>query len=307
MYNITTTRTEGFLAALESMAPAYYHHVKELSESEPQLFREFSEPMLEWAEVSLGENYFEKLVRGYVAFTTEVNTAQLRYEKTGRYQFHRFDQVYDIAYGDEEFMDEYHWGVFITTFAWRHHLNLSRLFRDRFLGRLDLDARILDLGAGSGVYNLLALHHCPSAVAVAVDISPTSAREARNTAVRLGLGERTEHICADATTWEAEQEFDAGISCFVMEHLERPEFLLANLSKNVKPHGYVYVTTALTAAEVDHIYEFRRESEVVEVCERAGFRVVEYQSLSSDAVPADRYFLPRSIGLVLQVRNGPIW
>lgn len=303
----THSFTDEFLVALKDRVPAYSNHVLKLAESSPELFREFSEPMLEWAHISLGQDYLDRIIDGYVFFVTEVNMAQIMYEKTGRYQYSSFQEVYDVAYGDEEFMEDYHWGVFASTFAWEHHLNLSKLFRDRFLERLDNNAKVLDLGAGSGIYNLLALRQCPSATAVAVDISPTSVKESRNTAVELGLGDRTQHICSDATTWKAGDMFDAAISCFVLEHLEHPELLLLNLSRNVKPHGLVYVTTALTASEIDHIYEFRRESEVVAMCERAGFRVLEYQSLASSDTPTDRYFLPRSIGLVLQVKKGPIW
>ena len=299
--------TDEFLSALNEQVPAYSNHVIKLAESQPELFREFSEPMLKWAKRSLGDEYLDKVIDGYVFFVSEVNMAQIVYEKTGRYQFSSFQEVYDVAYGDEEFMEDYHWGVFASTFAWEHHLNLSKLFRDRFLNKLDSESRILDLGAGSGIYNLLALRQLETSTAVAVDISPTSVRESRNTAIQLGLGDRTEHICADATKWETEKKFDAGISCFVLEHLEHPELLLLNLARNVKPHGLVYITTALTAAEIDHIYEFRRESEIVAMCERAGFRVLEYQSLSSSDTPLDRYFLPRSIGLLLQVRKGPIW
>jgi len=299
--------TDEFLSALKERVPAYSHHVLKLAEASPELFREFSEPMLEWANISLGKDYLDRIIDGYVFFVSEVNMSQINYEKTGRYEYSTFKEVYEVAYGDEEFMEDYHWGVFASTFAWEHHLNLSKLFSSRFLERLDKDSNILDLGAGSGIYNLLALRQCPSATAVAVDISPTSVKESRNTAVQLGLGDRTQHICSDATTWQAEEMFDAAISCFVLEHLEHPELLLLNLSRNVKPHGLVYVTTALTASEIDHIYEYRRESEVVEMCERAGFRVLEYQSLASSDTPVDRYFLPRSIGLVLQVRKGPIW
>ena len=300
-------RTKHFLSALSQIAPAYSHHVSALATDEPGLFSEFAEPMLEWAELSIGENYLEKLIDGYVFFVTEVNTAQIRYEKTGKYQFQNFNEVFDIAYGDDEFMDEYHWGVFTSTFAWQHHLYLARMFRDKFLAKLAPDASILDLGAGSGIYNLFALHHCPKAIATAVDISPKSTQESRNTAQQLNFGDRTTHVCADAMTWQADIPFDAAISCFVLEHLESPELLLSNLRKNVKPHGYVYITTALTASEVDHIFEFRRESEVVQMCESAGFRVIEYQSLAPESVPEDRYFLPRSIGLLLQVRKGLLW
>ncbi len=59
--------------------------------------------------------------------------------------------------------------------------------------------------------------------------------------------------------------------------------------------------------EVDHIYEFRRESEVTAMAEDAGFRVVAMLSSAPGTIPQTSYFLPRSLGLVLQRRAHDIW
>jgi 2-polyprenyl-3-methyl-5-hydroxy-6-metoxy-1,4-benzoquinol methylase len=49
------------------------------------------------------------------------------------------------------------------------------------------------------------------------------------------------------------EPFDACVSCYVLEHLEMPEFLFENLNKNIKPGGYTFLTAALTTVEIDHI------------------------------------------------------
>jgi hypothetical protein len=67
------------------------------------------------------------------------------------------------------------------------------------------------------------------------------------------------------------------------------------------------MSTALTAAEVDHIFEFSRESELVAMAEKCGFRVVSMLSESPKAHPRTSYFLPRSMALVLRKRGNPIW
>lgn len=301
-------RTAAFLSALKENAPAFSLKVAEVAALDRASFEELAEPMLEWAAIALGEDvYLERLVSGYVAFVSEVNMAQFVYETAGHYENSSFAEVYDVAYGDPEFMADYHWGVYVTTFAWEHHLALYRFFRDSFLRTLDDGARIVDLGAGSGIYNLLAMHAHRRLSVTAVDISPTSVEESRRMAHKLGFADRVEHVCADATEWSAPTDCDGGISCFLLEHLERPELLLANLAKAVKPRGWAYVTTALSAAEVDHIYEFRRETEVLRLCEDAGFRVVSTHSLAPRNLPADRRFLPRSMGLLLNRRAGDVW
>ena len=98
-----------------------------------------------------------------------------------------------------------------------------------------------------------------------------------------------------------------------MEHLEKPQLLLQNMASNLFPREYAFIIAALTAAEIDHIYEFRRESEVISMAEEAGFRVISmYSSAPSPRVlqafnANSHRFLPRSLALVLQKRKNDIW
>ena len=67
------------------------------------------------------------------------------------------------------------------------------------------------------------------------------------------------------------------------------------------------MTGALTAAESDHITEFRRESEIVVMAEEAGFRVESTFSGAPTGYPRDFRFLPRSMALVLQKKQNDNW
>jgi hypothetical protein len=92
-----------------------------------------------------------------------------------------------------------------------------------------------------------------------------------------------------------------------MEHLEEPQLLLQNMASNLETRGYAFITAALTAAEVDHISEFRHESEIVSMAEEAGFRVFSMYSAAPLSHPDSHRFLPRSLALVLQKRKNDIW
>ncbi len=59
--------------------------------------------------------------------------------------------------------------------------------------------RILDLGTGTGCLLLTLLHEFPGAFGVGVDITSDAASLARRNAIRLGLADRSEFICADWT------------------------------------------------------------------------------------------------------------
>ncbi len=297
-----------FLERLQSRNRLYWPSVQKNLERNEHLFRELGATLTEWASAHLGPGFADTLVDGYVRFVTDVNRSQVEYERRGAYAAKTYAEVYEAVYGSNEAMSSYHWGVFVTTFAWEHHLGLWRFFRDEFLTRLgETDGHVLDLGAGSGVWHLLTLERLQGWRAHAVDISPTSVEIAKQMCAAARLQARASYQVADATNVALDREFDAGISCFLLEHLEDPQRLLEKLAQGIRSRQFAFVTAALTAAEKDHIREFRRESEICALAEDAGFRVVAMHSAAPPAYPPTRRFLPRSLALMLQKRGAELW
>ncbi len=281
--------------------------LKRSRQQHPILFPQLAETMLGWAEEALGKNYVSTLIDGYIAFVMDVNQQQLKYEETGKYESHSYAEVYDRTYSQREFMEKYHWGVYVTTFLWEHHLRLHAYYLREFLPLITEGQQLVDLGAGSGIWHFLTLQHSKNIHVTAVDISPTSVAAAGRMAQRLGLSAQTDYVCADAITYQGAQPYDSGISCFLLEHLENPQGLLDNLARQIKARSYAFITAALTAAEVDHIFEMRRESELVQMVEKAGFRLCSLYSATPLTPRPRAKFLARSVGMVLQKRANDIW
>jgi len=305
------SRTDIFLARFQEKAPAFVGELLRTAAARPDSFAELADPMLLWAEHYLGNGWQDLLIDGYCQFVVDVNRSQMAYEKRGGYEFLAYDEVRGQTYDSTDFMSAYHWGVYVTTFGWGHHVRLYEFFRDEFLARLATDDQprtLIDLGAGSGIWHMLALGRLPGWTATAVDISPTSVQLSNEMAARIGITDKVQHICGDALAFRPQDTpADAGISCFLMEHLEQPQALLENLAAGLGDRAWAFVTCALTAAETDHIFEFRRESEPQRMAEDAGFRVVATMSCAPKAAPARRTYLPRSMAMLLQKRRGDIW
>ena len=302
--------TETFLTYFEREAPAFAKHVRETAARQPVWFHELSEPMLGWARQVIGDGWCETLANGYMAFLIDVNRSQDEYERDLHYRFSSYDEVFAQTYDDPEFMADYHWGVYITTFAWEHHLHIYDFFLRHFIAPLrdsGAHGRLIDLGCGSGIWSSLTLRHLENWNSTMVDISATTIDLTRRTLKCAGLSSRTDLREADALRFREETTFDAGVSCFLLEHLETPKKLLDNLAAALRQRALAFVTTALTAAEIDHIFEFRRESEVIDMVEKAGFRVVASFSSAPHTVKPGAAFLPRSMALVLQKRAGDYW
>lgn len=299
-----------FVKKIEDIKPIFAKEVRKAYENQTELFEELANPMLEWAKSSLGAGYEKTLIDGYCYFVVDVNRSQTRYEISGRYEFSNYDQVYKATYASPEFMRLYHWGVYTTTFAWLHHLELYRFYRDSFVNALftpEQKGRLLDLGSGSGIWHFIFHRHLNGWHSTAVDISETSVEAALAMSKIAARDESTAYVVGDAITYKGDEQFDAGVSCFLLEHLETPDQLLKNLSNNLKNCAYAFITCALTAAEVDHIFEFKYESEIILLAEKAGFRVIKTYSSAPSGVPGSKKYLPRSMALILQKRQNFIW
>lgn len=304
---ISSPKTKAFLQRLEEVAPVFFPHVAATASAYPHLFYEVAERMIEWAEVILGSSTIDTLIDGYLSFVIHVNQSQVAYESRGRYEHSSYEEVRQQTYDNAEFMKDYHWGVYVITFAWQHHLRVMQFFQSNFLPFLKNSDQLIELGSGSGVWSLTALQAIPGLTTTLVDISPTSVAISKKLVSRTPFASQISIQQGDALRFQGNTPAGAGISCFLMEHLEDPNQLLLSLHRNLRNRAYAFVTTALTAAEIDHIFEFRRESEVVQMAESSGFRVIASLSVAPDNLSERARFLPRSMAMVLQKRCQELW
>ncbi len=304
----TLNNTDRFIEYFSEHCQVYFPAIERTRTHYQTSFDTLSERLLDWAVDHLGEGWEKILAEGYMHFLMDVNRSQMEYERRGHYRNKSYDEVYSSVYADPEVMNRYHWGVYVTTFAWEHHLEIHEFFQREFLPRLmPRPGRLLDLGSGSGVWSFLTLHTLPDWSSTGIDISSRSVELAKQMAPKTGSEGRVDFLESDALKFRSPQPCQAGISCFLLEHLEHPQQLLENLSQNLEPGAFAFVTAALTAAEVDHIAEFRKESEIVDMAEKAGFRTLSMLSAAPPSHPRSQKFLPRSLALVLQKRVNDIW
>jgi ubiquinone/menaquinone biosynthesis C-methylase UbiE len=304
----TECRVTAFCGYLRDKKPLFWPAVKRNRDRNARLFSELGETLLEWAQKCLGSDYLRILADGYSSFVTDVNKSQMRYEERKRYQHSTFAEACKHVYHNEDYGPPYHWGVFVTTFAWEHHLHIYDFYLRYFLRRLPPGRQtVLDLGCGSGVWGLMLANALPEWNVTGVDISGNFVSFARRMAEVNGFSGRAAFHVGNALDFQVKEPVDGCISGFLLEHLEQPAELLNNISRNLTPGKKAFVTGALTAAEIDHITEFRRESELVLMAEAAGFRVESIFSSAPPDYPRSFHFLPRSMAMVLQKKKNEHW
>jgi SAM-dependent methyltransferase len=296
------TRVERLFDYVREQQPRALRGLEEARAVDPSAWEPLAERFLGWAAIVLGEEgWCPRCADAYARFSSDVIMAQARYEADGHYEFSRFADCNAAVYSQRDVMDDYLWGVYLTNFLWPHHVELSLFFRDRFISRLPADPILVEIAPGHGGWGIWALSQRSDARLEGYDISPSSIAIASSLAVAAGVADRaayTERDALDLTKMPA-QSASAVICSFLIEHLEQPDALAAVIAHLLPPGGRAYLAGALTAAQVDHIYEFRKESELVSLCERHGLRVLETLSTNPRRMLPKARFVPRSMGLIL--------
>ena len=101
---------------------------------------------------------------------------------------------------------------------------------------------------------------------------------------------------------DAAGEYGALVAGEVLEHVEQPLAFLRKVRELAAPGAFIYVTTAINAPEIDHIYLFDSVEQVRRMTAEAGLRIEDeevfpYTGLSLEECEARR--LPVNLALVL--------
>lgn len=299
------SRAERLLAHIGAEHPRSLRGVQEARAVDPALFDAIAEKFLGWAIGVHGEaEAYRRCVAAFEAFSHDVLLAQARYEADGHYEHASFAACEAAVYADASVMDDYLWGVFLTNFCWAHHMEISKVYLERFVRRLPRAARVLEIAPGHGGWGVWLLSEHPDAQLEAFDISPSSIQIATAVATAAGVKDRATYTRRNAMDLGGRPggTQDAVICSFLIEHLEEPQRLVDTMAHEVRTGGRAWLAGAITAAQVDHIYEFTHESQLVLSCEKAGFRVMETISVAPQRLLPKARYLPRSMGLLLEKR-----
>lgn len=244
----------------------------------------------------------DRLSEAYRVISTDTLREQIYFRRNGRYRYSTFSEVADKVYFDEAYMSNYMYGLALTQHLWPNHLEISRFFRESLPGAHS--GRYLEVGPGHGAYFRLAIRSGKFDTCFGVDISPTSLALTRALLESEPTnGTRWTLLESDFLTMDAAQaRFDTIVMGEVLEHVEAPALFLEKLFQLANPGATVFITTAVNAPAVDHIYLYRTVEEVERMAEQAGFVVADklataYPGCTMEQTVAQS--LPINVALVL--------
>lgn len=199
------------------------------------------------------ERYRDAL-RDFIMLSEEFVMLQMELDRTGRYRYSSFDEVRSIVYDNPEVMNgRYLNGLFLSQAFWVNHTTIHRYFVEAFCSGLPPAGTILEIPSGTGIYIAEFARLNPGWTATAMDLSASSVAFSREIA-RLNGAASVTVSRQDVFDLPDGARYDRIICGELLEHLEDPVALLRRLRALIAERGKLFVTTAIWAASIDHIY-----------------------------------------------------
>ncbi len=223
------------------------------------------------------ENWMPEAVKSYVVLCLEFLKLQKLLDKTGRYFMSSEREAAEKVYLNEDVFGGYYLpGMLLTEAIWPNHHKFAVLFKDHFLPMLNSQLKVAEVGVGSGFHlNHLYTAH-PQIDYTGYDISDYAIEFGQNYAFgKVGAQPRASFEKVNITAGPPcpEGTYDALMLGEVLEHVEDATGLLKIMNQMAKPGAPFYMTTAIWAANIDHIYLFESAQDVRDVIKAAGWEL----------------------------------
>jgi SAM-dependent methyltransferase len=252
-----------------------------------QVDRNFNQFGEEWAiefddllaKMFTDEASIAQALKGYSEFLLDIMRLMKRFEKEQAYVAKSYSDVAKEVYHNEEFMMAlYLPGILLSRYLWANLYRQTIFFKNNFVRDFcnSKESFFYEVGIGTGFHSRYLLDANPNGRGIGFDISDFSIRytgkqvEAYNCQNRYQIRKRnvvTEPVLEPASFL---------MSVEVLEHLEDPLAFLKALRSMLKPGGKAFITAAITAPEIDHIYLYRTAEEVLAQIKEAGFKLEQY-------------------------------
>lgn len=258
---------------------------KSLTELTENEYAEFEEYIFFF--ISQGDS-IESIAKAYLTFVTDTFIELTYFIKSGHYRYSTFDEVAGSVYHNSEYMRKYMIGLGISTYLWPNHRNIYRWFQKNI--PQNKQGKYLEIGPGHGKYYIYSIMNTNFDFYEAVDISASSVEMTRKLAEFFIKDTKKNYsvIEKDFFVIEEEKQYDAVIMGEVLEHVEQPLSFMKKIHNITSDDAYIYITTAINAPAVDHIYHFKTVDEVYDMMKQAGFKVISSFYESSNGKPLEK-------------------
>jgi SAM-dependent methyltransferase len=249
------------------------------------------------------QSEIEKAIKAYTRYSMEYLYLQHQLEASAeaRYSCASFEEGRREVYDNPEVMEGYYLdGLYLSLVLWPNHYRMLRYYLDQFTPWLPEKGRFLELPIGSGSYAAYALLQKPGWTGLGVDISASAIAYSGRLAQHWGLNRLAIEFGEGQKTlpW-ADGSFDAVITGELLEHLDDPFSFLRECVRVTRPGGFLFVTTAIYAASVDHVFMFEDVESVNKMIAESGATLWSYLAIPVRSGDPIRSRIPTNYAAIL--------
>ena len=221
-------------------------------------------------------NIYCSNLNNLIDMSKEFLKLQKNLEETGKYLYSKFDEVEKNEYNVNNEVDgpDYLWGLYFSEIFWKIHHNFTNFSLNNFMSDLPSTGNILEVPSGTGFFLCEFLRKNPNWFAVGVDLAD-SAIEFSHKLFQVNKISKNSYkiIKMNFHQLEPNKKYDRILCGEFLEHLEDPLSALKKLKSLLTDNGKLFVTAAVWAAHIDHIFLYKSSEEVRNHIKKAGLKI----------------------------------
>lgn len=279
--------TRAIVAAVTDAWPEHARYLaKGLAVRSPEQLE--TTEVLAAAALTLEGHRLGELAANYHWTCDRLREEELHFHRYGSYRLRTFAEADREVYSNADYMERYVDGLLLSQVLWFNHVGSCDFYLRRAPALIKPGARFLEVGPGHGLMTYLALRQFGMSAAVAWDLSAVSIEHTRAALAKLGFNNVTCEV-RDAMAIEAgEREFDIIVLSEVLEHLENPMPVMANLRTLLSQDGLIFINVPINSPSPDHIYLMRTPDEARNLLTGNGFEIVEEALFATQGTKLER-------------------
>ena len=209
--------------------------------------------------------------------------------KTDKYPLEDQNQAFEEVYNSKKEMQSYMIGLALSQYLWVTHYKMFNHLKEVLQQNKEKIKSYLEIGPGHGLFFKEAINTIGNDCKyTAIDISKVSLDLTKSIISFFQLNYTDiKYINDDMLNITSTNLYDFIVMGEVLEHVEKPKFLLDKLNTLLDINGQAFISTCVDCPTIDHVYHFKSVSEIRDILKQSNFEIVSEKVLPVEKLPMD--------------------